>query len=109
VVREVCEAPGVTTLPSARPAVTGLVRRGGRSLSVLAPFGDGRYVVIVETEGAAFGLVVQEVLGVVRVAEADIEPAPAGQMDAWVVGVVAQDDGQDLLISPERIWRKVAA
>jgi chemotaxis signal transduction protein len=89
--------------------VTGLVRRGGRSLSVLAPFGDGRYVVIVETEGAAFGLVVQEVLGVVHVAEADIEPAPAGQMEAWVVGVVGQDDGQDLLISPERIWRKVAA
>jgi chemotaxis signal transduction protein len=89
--------------------VTGLVRRGGRSLSVLAPFGDGRHIVIVETDGSAFGLVVQEVLGVVHVADADVEPAPAGQMDAWVVGVVGQDDGQDLVISPERIWRQVAA
>jgi chemotaxis signal transduction protein len=109
VVREVCETQGMTTLPSARPGVMGLVRRGGRSLSVLAPFGDGRFVVIVETEGAAFGLVVKEVLGVVRVAEADVEPAPAGQRDSLVIGVVGRDDGQDLVVSPERIWQTVAA
>ena len=109
VVREVCEAQGVTSLPGARPGVMGLVRRAGRSLSVLAPFGTGKYVVIVETAGAAYGLVVQEVLGVVHIAEADVEPAPAGQADSLVVGVVGQDDGQDFLVSPERIWEKVAA
>jgi chemotaxis signal transduction protein len=87
----------------------GLVRRAGRSLSVLAPFGTGKYVVIVETAGAAYGLIVQEVLGVVHIAEADVEPAPAGQADSLVVGVVGQDDGQDFLVSPERIWEKVAA
>jgi chemotaxis signal transduction protein len=87
----------------------GLVRRAGRSLSVLAPFGTGKYVVIVETAGAAYGLLVQEVLGVVHIAEADVEPAPAGQADSLVVGVVGQDDGQDFLVSPERIWETVAA
>jgi chemotaxis signal transduction protein len=87
----------------------GLLRRGGRSLSVLAPFGAGPFVVIVETPGAAFGLVVQEVLGVVRVADADVEPAPAGQADPLVVGVVGQGDDQDLLVSPERIWERLAA
>jgi chemotaxis signal transduction protein len=109
VVREVCEAEGLTSLPTARPGVIGLIRRSGRSLSVLAPFGAGKYVVIVETAGAAFGLAVQEVLGIVHVAEADVEPAPAGQADPLVVGVVGQSDGQDLLVSPERIWEKVAA
>jgi chemotaxis signal transduction protein len=99
----------VTTLPTARPGVMGLLRRGGRSLSVLAPFGAGTFVVVVETASAAFGLVVQEVLGVVRVADEDVEPAPAGQADPLVVGVVGQGDDQDLLVSPERIWEKVAA
>jgi chemotaxis signal transduction protein len=108
-VLEVCEAQGLTRLPSARPGVIGLVRRGGRSLSVLAPFGDGTYVVIVETGTAAFGLIVKEVLGVVHIAEGDVEPAPAGQADSLVTGVVGWDDGQDLVVSPERIWQKVAA
>jgi chemotaxis signal transduction protein len=87
----------------------GLVRRGGRSLSVLAPFGEGTYVVIVDTGTAAFGLVVKEVLGVVHIDEADVEPAPAGQADSLVIGVVGRDDGQDLVVSPQRIWQKVAA
>jgi chemotaxis signal transduction protein len=108
-VREVSDAQGLTSLPAARAGVVGLVRRGGRSLSVLAPFGTGKFVVIVETAGAAFGLIVQEVLGVVHVAEADVEPAPAGQLDPLVVGLVGRDGSQDLLVSPERIWERVAA
>jgi chemotaxis signal transduction protein len=108
-VLEVCEAEGVTSLPAARPGVMGLIRRGGRSLSVLSPFGVGKFVVVVATAGAAFGIVVQEVLGVVHVADADVEPAPAGQADPLVVGVVGRDGSQDLLVSPERIWEKVAA
>jgi chemotaxis signal transduction protein len=109
VVREVSDAQGLTNLPTAREGVIGLVRRGGRSLSVLAPFGAGKYVIIVETAGANFGLIVQEVLGVVHVAEADVEPAPAGQVDPLVVGLVGRDGSQDLLVSPERIWQRVAA
>jgi chemotaxis signal transduction protein len=110
-VAEICRAEWLTALPSARAGVHGLIYRGGRSLTVLAPFGPGLYVLIVETGAAPFGILTSEVLGVVSVAEQDLEPAPVGQAHPLVVAVVPREGGreQDLVMAADVIWMRAAA
>jgi purine-binding chemotaxis protein CheW len=109
VVKEVCEAAALTRLPSAKPNVAGLIQRAGRSLTVIAPFGPGRHVLVITSGANTFGIVAEEVLGVIRVPEGAIGPAPEGQADPIVTGVLNRDDGQDLVVSAEQLWMRDAA
>ncbi len=81
---------GADPLPDPRPDVVGLIRESGGALPVLAPFGsDGGHVLLLEPAGGPrFGLLVGEVEGVVRVPDADVAPAPAGQRTDVVTGIV---------------------
>ncbi len=94
-------------LPDPRPGVVGLIREAGALLPVLAPFGeDGHHVLVLRpARGPRFGLLVGEVEGVVRVTDADVAPAPAGQRTAVVRGVV----GDALLLDPERLAEVLTA
>ncbi len=80
-------------LPGALPSVAGVLRDGGQVLPVLAPFGpDGTHLVIVAPPGAGrFALLVEEVEGVVRIAEDELAGPPAGQGLDLVCGVAGGD------------------
>ncbi len=97
---------GADPLPDPRPDVVGLIRESRGPLPVLAPFGtDGGHVLLLEPAGGPrFGLLVGEVEGVVRVADADVAPAPAGQRTDVVRGVV----GDVLLLDPSRLAAALA-
>jgi chemotaxis signal transduction protein len=92
---------GADPLPDPRPGVVGVIRESGASLPVLAPFGaDGGHVLLLAPAGQPrFGLLVGEVEGVVRVPDADVAPAPAGQRTDVVRGVT----GDVLLLDPARL------
>lgn len=100
VARAVLPAGELRPLPSPAPGVVGLADHQGRSLPVLAAFGPGGdHVLVLEAaQGGRFGLLVHEVSGVVRVGEDEVEPAPAGQDEALVTGVLRRDGEQVLII-----------
>ncbi len=88
-------------LPAPVDGVLGLQRVGDESLPILAVLGaDGRQVVVVDAGGRRFGLLVREVLGVVRVTR--VSPPPPGQRVVVVEGVVDDADGA-LLIDPHAL------
>lgn len=92
---------GAAALPDPRPGVVGLIHESGGALPVIAPFGtDGGHVLLLEPAGGPrFGLLVGEVEGVVRVPDADVAPAPAGQRTDVVRGVV----GDVLVLDPAHL------
>jgi len=102
--REVRGAEGIMPLPAPRPGVVGLLQRGEEALPVLDALGAGRgHVLVLAPAGRAFGLLVEEVTGVLSVDEADIGDPPAGQEDPVVVGVVPTGDALVLLVDAEAI------
>ena len=77
--RAVRRTTGMVTLPAARPDVAGLIP-GDPPLTVLAPLGaGGTHILVVEIADHTFGLQVDTVTGLRRIADADIRPAPHGQ------------------------------
>lgn len=85
----------VDPLPAPRPGVIGLLRDPTGALPLVAPFGrDGEHVLVLRGASGRYGLLVEEVERVVRVAPEQVAPAPAGQQDEQVIGLV---DGRMLL------------
>ncbi|HST64191.1 MAG TPA: chemotaxis protein CheW [Mycobacteriales bacterium] len=98
--RAVRTAAGMVTLPAGRPDVTGIIP-GDPPLSVLSVLGPGgRQILVVETGGKRFGLLVDAVSGLRRVAEADIRPAPEGQDRRLVAGTIEAGDELVLVADP---------
>lgn len=97
--REVRGADGIMPLPAPRAGVVGLLQRGEEALPVLDALGSGRrHVLVLEPAGRAFGLLVEEVIGVLSVDEGEIGDPPAGQEDPVVVGVVPTGEALVLLV-----------
>ncbi|HEX2040444.1 MAG TPA: chemotaxis protein CheW [Acidimicrobiales bacterium] len=96
--REVRAAEGIVPLPAPRPGVVGLLPRGDEALPVLDALGAGSKHVLVLDAGQPYGLLVEEVSGVVSVEEGDVGPPPPGQEDAVIVGVVASGESLLLLV-----------
>jgi chemotaxis signal transduction protein len=98
--RAVRPAEGMITLPAGRPDVTGIVP-GNPPLSVLSVLGPGgRHILVLETGGKRFGLLVDRVSGLRRVEEADVRPAPDGQERKLVSGTIDAGDGLILVADP---------
>lgn len=98
-VTEVRSAAELTPLPAPRPGVAGLMTHGGDALPVLAVLSDvGRHVVVVDEGEVSFGVLVDEVLGVERVEDGLIGPAPHGQDQDSVSGVIVDGDRVVLLL-----------
>ena len=94
----------IRPLPSPLPGVLGVLDDGeGTGSPVLAPFGDaGAHLIAVcagGTGGTAFALLVDEVERVVPVPPGDLSPAPAGQAEPLVAGVL----GDILVVDPVRL------
>jgi chemotaxis signal transduction protein len=98
-VTEVRSAADVTALPAPRPGVAGLVPMPDGALTVLSILSQtGGHVIVVDEGSLTFGLLVDEVLDVVRIDDELIGPAPPGQAGEAVAGVVRDDSGLVLLL-----------
>jgi chemotaxis signal transduction protein len=105
-VREVRSTAGLQPMPSSRPDVVGLLALGDQAVTVIARLGAGRdQVLVLEAGGTTFGLLVEEVTGVVSVEDHRFGPPPAGQEGDVVSGVVALADGLVLIVDPATLAR----
>ena len=96
-VRQVRTGDGLSLLPSGRTGVAGLVRWQGDALPVVSLLGaDRSRLLIIEAGGHRFGLLAEDVSGVIRVDEARLGPPPAGQDGELVTGTL--DAGDELLL-----------
>src|SRR5204862_2274341 len=81
-------------LPEARDGVAGLLPLGGNTITVLSLLSRaGAHVVVIEVDELTFGLLVDEVTGVERVADDAVGPSPVGQDRPMVDGVLMTTDG----------------
>ncbi len=107
-VLEVRTAAEVKPMPGQKPGVAGLIERNGRAVTVLTTFGsDGKHVLLFSAGGNSFGLMADEVSGVVSVSDLDIEPAPLGQTRPLLDGVVKVKTGLELMVSVDALWREI--
>ncbi len=92
-VKEVLPTTSPTPLPGRRPGLAGVANHRGRILAVVDLGGlrprsaartEGR-IVAVEVPGMAFGLLADEITGIVPIAHADVTASAAGS-EAWVRG-----------------------
>lgn len=107
--RGVRSAEGMLPLPSAQPGVVGLLPGDGDPLTVIATLGSGhnRVIVLEPPTGGAFGLLVEEVRGVVTVELGELGPPPAGQTGDLVSGVLNRPDDLVLLVDVGALARTV--
>jgi chemotaxis signal transduction protein len=109
-VSEVRSTADLTSLPEPREGVAGLMRRDGDALSVLsmlAPEGD--HIVVVHVDQLSFGLLVEEVVGVHQVDEADLGPPPRGQDRVVVSGVFHDDETLVLVLDVHALAAKLSS
>lgn len=107
-VREVRTPEGLSPLPAPIEGVAGILRAGADALTVLDVLGGGeRQVLLLEPAGRRFGLLVEEVTGVSRINPDRIGPAPAGQAEGLVTGVIEIDDVLVLLVDAVALERRL--
>lgn len=96
--RAVRPAIGVVALPAPRPDIAGVLP-GPPPVTVVSALGTaGRQILLVEADGTTFGLLVDEVTGLRRIATDDIRPTPDGQDRALVCGTF-DDAGRLVLVA----------
>jgi chemotaxis signal transduction protein len=101
-------ATGVVELPAPRPDVIGVLP-GEPPIVVMSPLGDGSaQIIVVDVEGVSYGLFVEQVTGLGRIADADIRPAPTGQEDELIAGMLDHDDELVLLADPAALARRLS-
>jgi chemotaxis signal transduction protein len=97
--REVRPSTEITSLPTLRPDVVGLLAWKDLALSVVAPLGPGgAHVIVLDGGGDPFGLLVDEVVGVERLSSDAPGAAPRGQQDVLVGAAVSTGAGGLLLL-----------
>ena len=88
-VQRVLAARGLLPYPDPKPGVAGLVYRDGDTVPVVSPLGAASgQVLVLDDNGTSIGLLVDEVIGIVRV-HGEAGPAPPGQRSPLVAGVLA--------------------
>jgi chemotaxis signal transduction protein len=96
--RAVRPAAGMIPLPAPATDVAGILP-GDPPLTVFSPLGiGGAHILVIESEQATFGLLVDSVTGLCRIADADIRLAPGGQKRPLVCGTV-DIDGELVMIT----------
>ncbi|MCW2546389.1 MAG: hypothetical protein JWN96_849 [Mycobacterium sp.] len=109
-VLEVRRTTGLVPMPSPGPGVVGLLPRATDTLTVLTLLGSGReHVLVIDAGKGLFGLLVEEVSGILSIDEREVEPAPRGQSSDLVSGLIRTGDGVVLLIDAHALERRVVA
>lgn len=94
---------GITNLPGSRDDVVGILP-GDPPLTVLSTLGVGRdHILVLRVDDISFGLLVQRVIGVRNVEEADIGPPPAGQSEDYVAGTLRDANQLILVADPQAL------
>jgi chemotaxis signal transduction protein len=94
---------GMIVLPAPGPDIAGILP-GEPPLTVISPLGTGgNHVLIVEAGDRTFGLLVDSVTGLRRIAESDISPPPAGQNRPLVCGTIKTGDQLVLVADPRAL------
>lgn len=112
--REVRLLKAFRCLPAARPNVMGILEgwdgEGAQTLTVLDILGTGgKHLLVLDGGERPFGLAVDAVCGVVRVAESALGPPPDGQRLAVVSGTARTDLGLLLLVDVRRLEEALSA
>ena len=105
-VRQVRTAENLSALPMGRAGVAGLVMDGEVALPVLSILGaDGDRLLVLEADGRRFGLLVEEVSGVVD--KGRLAAPPAGQTSLLITGVLDSEQDTALVIDAGVLARQV--
>ncbi len=113
-VREIIRVGDVTEVPRTPSFLLGVISVRGAIIPVLdlrlrlgfasAPVERSNRIVIITVDGQRFGLRVDDVLGLERVRDTDLEPAPAtsgaarGGVDRYIRAVGRTDDRSDRIV-----------
>jgi chemotaxis signal transduction protein len=96
--RAVRPAAGIIALPAPRPGISGVIA-GPPPITVISVLGaGGAQIIVIEAGGTMFGLLVDSVTGLRRIASNDIRPAPNGQERAFISGTI-DNDGELMLVT----------
>jgi chemotaxis signal transduction protein len=107
-VLEVRRSTQIQPLPGHSEGVAGLIARDGAALTVLTTLGaTGGFLIVLESAEKRFALLVEEVLGVVELAESAIQPAPLGQHRGLASGAIADRGRIELIVSAEALLRSI--
>jgi chemotaxis signal transduction protein len=105
--RAVRPATGIVALPAPRPGIAGILP-GAPPVTVVSVLGSGGgQILMVEAGGRTFGLLVDEVTGLQRIAPGDVRPAPAGQDRALVCGTIDDAGRLVLVIDPAALGSRL--
>ena len=98
---------GMVALPVPAADIAGILP-GEPPLTVISPFGSGgTQVLVVEADEKTFGLLVDAVTGLRRIADTDINPPPAGQDRPLVCGTINTGDQLVLVTDPNILARRL--
>jgi chemotaxis signal transduction protein len=103
-VREIVRLSGLETLPGMRPPLAGVVVLRGAPLAVLdvraadQVGADGGDVLVMDVDGDAVGIAVDQVLAVMGAEELQMAEPPAKALPSYVVGVRRDANGPLLLV-----------
>jgi chemotaxis signal transduction protein len=96
--RGVRRSTGMVTLPAPRVGIAGIIP-GDPPMTVMSALGGGgNHILILESGTTTFGLLVDSVTGLRRIAAADIGPPPEGQ-DLPLVSGTIDTDGDLVLVA----------
>jgi chemotaxis signal transduction protein len=96
-VREVRQGDDILPLPLPRAGVVGVVHTESESLTVVSTLGGGDgHVLVLNSLHGHFGLLADEVCGIVSIEE--LEPAPRGQATQVLSGVARTSEGTFLVV-----------
>jgi len=105
-VREVRTTAGMLPLPAPREGVAGILPADSEALTVLTVLGTGgKRVLVLDDDGRQFGLLVENVVRVIAVADDTIDGPPDGQETEVVSGVIRAAGGMILLLDVRALAR----
>jgi chemotaxis signal transduction protein len=106
-VREVRSDPVLATIPGAHPAVAGLLDWKGEALTVLAIFGGGRQLIVLEGGPGIYGLVVEEVIELAHRSDRELGRASAEGSAGYVTGVMRAEGQMVPILDTGLLWSSV--
>ena len=106
-VREVRSDAALASIPGAHPAVVGLLDWKGEALTVVAIFGPGRQLIVIEGGPGAYGLIVEEVLELAHRSDRELGRAPAEGSATYVTGVMRSEGHMVPIVDADLLWSSV--
>jgi chemotaxis signal transduction protein len=106
-VRRIVSTAELGEMPEPRARVAGVLLEGQALIPVLDTLGaSGELIIVMELDGAAAGVLVDDVAGVVSTSD-ELGPPPIGQLEALVSGTITVGRDTTMLIDPHVLFGPV--